>query len=87
MKAGLVLLKTYESTLIGLKYEELLHFLINDLIKSGFFKNENIDNFVKKSSQIKLKKELISNLENENIQDLKIKDLEEKEKLKNLKII
>lgn len=84
MKAGLILLKTYESTLLQLKYEDLLHFLINDLIKSGFFKNENTENFIKKSEQIKIKTELISNLENENIQDLKIKDLEEKEKNKSI---
>ena len=74
MKAGLTLLKTYEQKLIQLKYEDLLHFLINDLIKSGFFHNNNYTTFVNMYKKIKLKDGLLNNLENEIMQDNKIKE-------------
>jgi hypothetical protein len=80
MKTGLTLLKSYEQTLLGLKYEELLHFLINDLIKSGFFLNSNYEEFIDLYFSFKLKDGLLNNLENENIQEIKILDAEEKAK-------
>lgn len=78
MKTGICLMKNFENTLISFKYEDLLHFLINDLIKSGYFMNGNYSKFVKEFSLIRIKIELINNLENECIQDIKIKEAEEK---------
>lgn len=74
-KVGIVLLNNYQDTLIQLKYEDLLHFLINDLIKSGFFQNSNYEYFTDMMDKIDLKTELINNLENEYNQDKKIKDI------------
>ncbi len=80
MRAGVSLLKTYESSLIALRYEDLLHFLINDLIKSGFFGNKNYEQFLKVLSETRIKTELVNNLENEHFQDEKIKAKDEKKK-------
>jgi predicted DNA-binding protein YlxM (UPF0122 family) len=55
-----------------MKYEEILHFLINDFVKSGFFDNKNYQNFLSIYSKIKIKDGLINNLENEIMQDSKI---------------
>jgi hypothetical protein len=81
MKAGLTLLKSYEQNLLQLKYEDLLHFLINDLIRSGFFQNSNYEGFLELYNSFKLKDGLLNNLENENIQEIKIKEAEERAKL------
>ena len=72
IKAGLALLKNYESTLIQLKYEDLLHFLINDLLKSGFFNNQNYMTYIALIKKFKIDISLINNLESENIQEQKI---------------
>ncbi len=64
-----------------MKYEELLHFLINDIIKYGFFQNSNYDHFINLwKNGVKLHSGLISNLENEYLLDLKVKEGEEKRK-------
>jgi hypothetical protein len=85
MRSGLYLLKTYESYLMTMIYEDLLHFLINEMTRSGFFQSKNLPcyNYLLKTTKIKT--ELINNLENEYIQDAKIKDLDEKAKSQNLK--
>ena len=80
MKTGIILLKYYEKTLIQLKYEDLLHFLINDIIKSGFFQNSNLDTYISYSENIKIKSGLINNLENENLQESKYREIEERKK-------
>lgn len=72
IKAGLALLKNYQSTLIQLKYEDLLHFLINDLLKSGFFNNQNYMIYIALIKKFKIDISLINNLESENIQEQKI---------------
>jgi len=66
------MLKSYEKELVQFKYEHLLNFLINDLIKSRFFQNDNFDNFIEVSKSIKIKSGLINNLENEYIQGEKL---------------
>ena len=80
MCTGLCIIKHYESSLIQFKYEELLHFLINDVIKYGFFQNNNYDYYLSLSKNLKLHSGLISNLENEYLLDLKVKELDEKKK-------
>ncbi len=68
----MALLKNYESTLLGLRFEDLLHFLINDMLKSGFFSNKNFDNFISLRKSLKINKGLMSMLENEYIQQNKL---------------
>ncbi len=63
-----------------MKYEEMLHFLINDLVKSGFFDNNNYQKFLSVYGKIKIKNGLINNLENEIMQDTKINRDEENKK-------
>ena len=72
MESSLAILKNYESTLLGLRYEDLLHFLINDMLKSGFFSNKNFDNFIILRKNMKINKGLMSMLENEYIQQNKL---------------
>ena len=85
MKTSLSLIKHYESSLLELKNEELLHFLINNIIKQGFFQNSNYDNFIFLTKSLKVKNGLLSNLENEFILDGKVKELEEIKKEENRK--
>jgi hypothetical protein len=89
MRTSLYLLKNYESFLIGLKYEDSLQFLINEVSKTGFFANTNIPVYNILHQTTKIKTELVNNLENEFIQGVKIKEVEEKVKInkENNKII
>ncbi len=73
----MVILKNYEDHILQLKYEDLLQFLINDIVKSGFFNDTNYDNFITISNSFNLKNGLMSNLENEYIQEEKINELDE----------
>jgi hypothetical protein len=80
------MVKHYENDLILLNYEEALHFLINHIIKEGFFQNHNFDNLILMTKSLRLKSGLISNLENEYLLDNRVKENEEmrKEILKKL---
>lgn len=71
MRTSLYLLKNYESFLIGLKYEDSLQFLINEMCKTGFFLNSNLPVYKTLRENTKICSELINNLENEFIQSLK----------------
>ena len=73
----MVILRNYEEHILGLKYEDLLHFLINDIMKSGFFNDNNYENFLNLSNTFTIKNGLMSNLENEFIQEEKLKEIEE----------
>lgn len=59
-----------------LKHEDLLHFLINDIIKHGFFQNTNYDTFINICKNLQLPSGLISNLENEYLMDIAVKESE-----------
>lgn len=83
LKACLCVIKFYEENLLLMKYEELLHFLINDVIKYGFFQSNNFENFLTIFKNLRIPSCLISNLENEYYIDSKIKDLEEKKTKEN----
>ena len=76
-KSCLTIIKHYEEDLIKMKYEEMLHFLINDIVKYGFFQSANIDKFIMIYNNMKIPSILILNLENEFYLDTKIKDKEE----------
>ena len=62
---------------MDLPYDQLLQFLLNNLFKSGFFKSDNYDNFDKMMNTVKIKTDLIKNLENELTLELKLKNIEE----------
>lgn len=64
-------MKNYEHFLIDQKYEDLLQYLINDLIKSDFFLNSNYENYLSIKHKIKIKSSLINNIESELIQENK----------------
>jgi len=55
----------HEYKLLNLQYDDLLQFLLNVTFKTGFFKDVSYENYVKYLSEIKIKSELINNLENE----------------------
>jgi hypothetical protein len=80
------LLKHYEANLLGLKYEELLHFLINDIIKYGYFQSGNYEYFVGLNKNVKIQSGLVSNLENEYYLEMKVRASDEKKKEEQLKI-
>ena len=66
VRVGLMLLKYYQNDLINMEFEELLHFLINELKeKYDFFNNNNYDKFTMLYKEMKLPKGLVNNIENE----------------------
>ena len=78
MNVGIALLHNYENTLINKKYEAMMEFLINDILKSDFFKKENIDKLEGYLERVKINKNLIRNIELEYIQDEKLNDAHKK---------
>ena len=78
MNVGIALLHNYENTLINKKYEAMMEFLINDILKSDFFKKENIDKLEEYLETVKINKNLIKNIELEYIQDEKLNDVNKK---------
>jgi len=84
----MIILKNYEDHILQLKYEDLLQFLINDIVRGGFFNDTNYDNYLNISNSFKIKNGLVSNLENEYNQQEKLRDMEEllyQEQMKELK--
>ena len=65
IKLGIFVLKNYEAKLMTLTYEDLLHFLINDITKSDFFQNENFENVMNITLNFKIEDSLMENLEKE----------------------
>jgi hypothetical protein len=59
------LLKIIESKIIIFPPEELLHFLIGEVIKDSFFDNENYNKFMYILINFKIENKLIDNLEKE----------------------
>ena len=69
------LLKVYEPKIMIFGSEEILRFLINDIIKESYFENSNYDRFMFISSKFSIDDKLIENIE---------KELDMKKKLPNL---
>ena len=65
IKIGISIIKHFEDKLLTLTFETLLRFLINDIIKSDFFENENFDTLTYITLNFKIGAGLITNLENE----------------------
>ena len=80
IRIGLVLLKHYQDNLIRMKFEELLHFLINELKeKYEFFHNNNYEKFIELYNDMKIPKGLINNIENEYEIEKKVLKIREKD--------
>ena len=69
------LLKVYEPKIMLFSSEEILRFLINDIIKENYFENNNYDRFMYITYNFKIDDKLIENIE---------KELDIKTKLPNL---
>ena len=65
IKIGISLLKNYENIIMTLTFEELLQFLIGNILKSDFFQKENFDQLMRIKINFKIKSSLIADIENE----------------------
>ena len=65
IKIGICLMKHFETKILSYDSEELLHFLISDVLKDDFFQNENYDNLRNIFDELKIGKSLIQNIEKE----------------------
>ena len=63
-----------------MKYEDILQFLINNIMKQGFFNSSNYNNLIFLTKSLKLQSGLISNLENEYVLDMKVRDFDEQKR-------
>ena len=59
------LLKCYETKILVFTTEELLHFLISDIIKESYFENDNYDKYMYNMFNFKIDDELINKIEKE----------------------
>ena len=74
MKVGIKALNSFEKDLMKLKYEDMLNFLINDMLKNEFFKDDNLESIENCFIETKIQKRLIKNIEAEYLQDSKLKN-------------
>ena len=65
LNIGILIIIKFEKKLLNCNYEEIIHFLINGVLESEFFKNSFINEFQKLKEKYKIKKELIESLEKE----------------------
>ena len=73
MEIGIAALHSYENTLIKMGYEEMIQFLINDILKSDFFCCKNEENIKNIIYNKKVNKKLIKNIEDEYLLESKLK--------------
>ena len=64
-KIGLCLMKHFEKKILFMDTDELLHFLINDIINYDFFKNANYYDLRNIYDNLQIENGLIENIENE----------------------
>ena len=69
MEFSCVILHLYHSYIMNLKYDEMMHFLINDILKSDFFGPKNKELIEKSLNFFKIKKKLVKNIEAEYLQN------------------
>ena len=74
MTVSIALLHNFEDTLMNKKYEAMMEFLINDILKSDFFEEKNKEKLEGYFESIKIKKNLIKNIEFEFAQNEKINE-------------
>ena len=74
MEVGCVLLHSYENVLMCKRYEDMMEFLINEMLRSDFFSKKNtefVENFF---NETKISKKLVKNIEEEFRQEQKLKE-------------
>ncbi len=64
-KIGLCLMKHFERKILNMDTDELVHFLINDIINYDFFKNSNYDRLRNIYDNLHIENGLIENIESE----------------------
>ena len=69
MVVGCSLLHSFEHKLMSMKYEDMLEFLINGMLRSEFFMKENEVNLENYFMNVKISKKLIRNIEAEYSQE------------------
>ena len=74
MEFSCVILHFYETYIMNIKYDHMMQFLINDILKSDFFAQKNKELIEKSLDFYKIKKKLIKNIEAEYEQNMKLKD-------------
>ena len=74
MEFSCAILHLYEPYIMNLKYDEVMHFLINDILKSDFFGIKNKENIIKACSFYKIKKKFVKSIEEEYLQNEKINE-------------
>ena len=72
MEVGCVALHSYENILMNKRYEEMMQFLINDMMRSDFFSKKNQD-YIESFFTYKISKKLVKNIEEEFHQEQKLK--------------
>jgi hypothetical protein len=72
MEVGCVALHFYENVLMSKKYEDMMQFLINDMLRSDFFSKKNKD-YIEYFFTNKISKKLVKNIEEEFHQEQKLK--------------
>ena len=75
MIVSIALLHNFENTLMNKKYEAMMEFLINDILKSDFFEVKNKNQLEEYFDSIKINKNLIKNIELEYAQDEKLNEV------------
>ena len=78
MTMGCSVLHSYENTLINMNYDDMMQFLINDILKSDFFSSKNEDNIKSVLDNIKISKKLIKNIEDEYSLEKKLQENDKK---------
>lgn len=63
INAGLVLMKYYSEDILMLRFEDLLHFLLNDITRASFIQNINYEKFTKHYFNINFELEAFKALE------------------------
>ena len=74
MEVGCVALHSYENILMNKRYEEMMQFLINDMLRSDFFSKKNAD-FIESFFTNKISKKLVKNIEEEFKQEQKLSNI------------
>ena len=75
MIVSIALLHNFENTLMNKKYEAMMEFLINDILKSDFFEVKNKNQLEEYFDSIKINKNLNKNIELEYAQDEKLNEV------------
>ena len=78
MSIGCAVLHYFENTLISMSYDDMMQFLINDILKSDFFSCKNEDNIKDIFENIKISKKLIKNIEDEYTLETKLQETAKK---------